>query len=275
MHTAVIISTYNSPHALRQTLLGFLLQTHTNFEILVADDGSDGSTAAVLDEETFSPLNLRHVWHEDRGFRLSAIRNRAIAQTSADYIIFSDGDCVPREDFVASHLRECRPGYFIAGGRVNIPEAIHSRWTDHDILSRRVFDPHFLGQSAPHLGKMGRRLRPQPAGLRRLWDLFTYRHCVFSGSNASAWRGDLERVNGFDEGFAGYGSEDRDIGIRLRNAGLRSRYLKYSLVQLHLDHTQSYYDPAIQAANRKRFRTRRRDRTVRIRCGLDGVLDRT
>lgn len=105
-------------------------------------------------------------------------------------------------------------------------------------------------------------------------NLVTYRYCVFSGSNSSAWRDDLLAVNGFDESFAGYGSEDRDMGIRLRNNGIRSRFLKFSLIQLHLDHAQAYYRPEVAAENRRRFRARTRDRTTRIELGVDTVLSR-
>ena len=96
----------------------------------------------------------------------------------------------------------------------------------------------------------------------------TWRYCVFSGSNAAAWREDLIRVNGFDEDFPGYGSEDRDIGVRLKNSGIKSRYLKYSLMQLHLDHPKSHFDPEVSGRNREVFRRRKWDGTTRIPDGI-------
>jgi hypothetical protein len=38
----------------------------------------------------------------DSGFRPGAARNRTVARTQADYLIFVDGDCVPALDFVRS-----------------------------------------------------------------------------------------------------------------------------------------------------------------------------
>ena len=75
-------------------------------------------------------------------------------------------------------------------------------------------------------------------------------------------------VNGFDESFPGYGSEDRDIGIRMRNAGIKSRYQKFSFCQLHLSHPRKYFDPAVNDRNRKVFRERRRDGTTAVAHGL-------
>lgn len=273
MKTAVVISTYNNSEPLRKTLLGFLTQTYKDFDILVADDGSGDCVRDVLAAPVFDPLRILHVWHEDRGFRLSAIRNRAIAESTADYLIFCDADCIPRDDYVESHTRHAQPNYFIAGARINVPAAVHQSFSDVDILSQRAFDVDFLAAKCSALTRYrGRLLRS--SRWENCLNLLTFRYCVFSGSNSSAWRRDLLAVNGFDESFTGYGSEDRDIGIRLHNNGVRSRYLKFSLVQMHLDHPQSYLDPAVAADNRRRFRSRKTDRTTRIDLGVDTVTAR-
>ena len=47
-------------------------------------------------------------------------------------------------------------------------------------------------------------------------------------------------MNGFNESY-GYGSEDRELGAWLRNSGVASRWLKFSLIQLHLSHTRTGY----------------------------------
>ena len=117
MSTAVIVPTYNSSGPLRRCLLGFAAQTHQDFELIIADDGSDESTQQVLSDPVFSSLRMQHVWHEDRGFRKSKILNKAIATTSADYIVFCDGDSIPRKDFVAKHLQHSRPNCFRYAGR--------------------------------------------------------------------------------------------------------------------------------------------------------------
>jgi glycosyltransferase involved in cell wall biosynthesis len=267
MDVAVILSTYNSPQALRMSLLGFAAQTFTDFQLLVADDGSDNRTAEVLNENPFANLKITHVWQPDDGFRLSAIRNAAIKQTQAEYLIFCDGDCIPRNDFVENHIRQSRYKTFVAGGRIDVPAAVHSQFTDQQIVSNQVFSPCFLGDKSPSLKRYRYRLQ---AGKKTqsILNVLTWRYCVFSGSNAAAWRSDLIAVNGFDEAFPGYGSEDRDIGVRLRNNGVKSKYLKYSLVQLHLEHPKTNLDLTICRQNRAVFRRRMRDGTTHVPAGI-------
>ena len=110
MKTAVIVTTYNRPDALQAVLDGYQAQSADDFELVVADDGSTADTRGVVDAfAKIARFPVQHVWHEDRGFRAAAIRNRALAATLADYIVFTDGDCVPPPYFVAQHAcRKCR-----------------------------------------------------------------------------------------------------------------------------------------------------------------------
>ena len=141
MDTAVIVSTYNAPESLRLSLLGFAAQQRAEFEVIVADDGSGPETAQVLQDPALAGLPIRHVWHEDRGFRLCTIRNRAIAVTEAKYLIFCDGDCIPRDDFVANHIQYRRRGCFVSGGRVHVNADVFRSLTNEEILSGKFSTP--------------------------------------------------------------------------------------------------------------------------------------
>src|SRR5512134_3224283 len=119
MNVAVIVTTYNRPDALDAVLQGFSAQDGHDFELIVADDGSTDDTRRLVERRAHStPFPLKHVWQEDRGFRAAAIRNRALAATRADYVIFTDGDCVPSRHFVAAHRRLAEPSRYLAGNRV-------------------------------------------------------------------------------------------------------------------------------------------------------------
>jgi len=110
---AVIVTTYNRPDALRVVLEGYLAQQDQNFELLVADDGSKPDTAELVKEyQQRAAFKISHIWHEDDGFRAAAIRNRALAATQADYVIFTDGDCVPRSDFIGMQRLLAEQGWF-------------------------------------------------------------------------------------------------------------------------------------------------------------------
>src|SRR5690606_11434645 len=93
MRVSVILSTYNQPAWLELVLWGYSVQTHRDFEIVIADDGSTQATAEMLERmRVATGLDIKHVWHEDEGFRKCRILNLALVQATGDYTIFSDGD---------------------------------------------------------------------------------------------------------------------------------------------------------------------------------------
>jgi glycosyltransferase involved in cell wall biosynthesis len=116
MRITVIITTYNWPEALFLSLQSLQSQRDGDFEIVVADDGSNSATRDLIAEfagNGRSPVG--HVWHEDTGFRAAAIRNRAIAASSGDYLVFLDGDCFVPADFIGVHRRLAEPGWLVSG----------------------------------------------------------------------------------------------------------------------------------------------------------------
>ncbi|MFM7035205.1 MAG: glycosyltransferase [Planctomycetia bacterium] len=251
MRVSLVISTYNNPESLRKCLLGVCVQERPPDEIIVADDGSTDDTAAVLRRGEFSSLPIRHVWHADHGWRKSKVLNLAIASSTGDYVVFIDGDCVPRRDYVASHLRHARPRTFLSGNLVRVPAELHVSFTDDEILENAIFDSALLERRWPEAARYRRQL--DPGWAEPLLNLLTWRYCVLMGGNCSAWRDDLVAVNGLDEGFA-YGKEDRELGVRLRNSGVGSRWLKYSLILIHLDHPRTPVDLDRYREQRKRLR---------------------
>jgi hypothetical protein len=83
---------------------------------------------------------VRHLWQRDHGFRKCEALNRAIAARSADYLIFTDGDCIPRRDFSGNHLRLRRPGQFFSGGYHQLPLATIEAITPADTRRGVCFD---------------------------------------------------------------------------------------------------------------------------------------
>lgn len=241
MKIAVIIAAYNNWRQLRFSLQGYHVQTRRPDELIVAEDSEFSEVAAVAGEfasRTGTPV--LHLTQPDQGFRKCRILNRAIQASRADYLIFTDADVVPRNDVVATFERLARPRQFLSGGsHVNIDKSFHETLlTLSHIESQQLFSLAFLrahGQQVPASRLMG-------AGWRaRLLDRLTDRN-AFVGNLSGAWRDDLLRVSGFDESF-GYGAEDRNLGVRLNNAGIRGHRARHSLVCLHLDHDRSYVQP--------------------------------
>lgn len=241
MNVSVILSTYNSPHWLEKVLWGYGSQIFTDFEIVIADDGSDDSTARLIDRmRRETRLSITHVWQQDRGFRKCRILNKAILKTRYDYILFSDGDCIPRKDFVAVHAAEARPGFFLSGSYFKLPMTTSKAIARDDILTGRCFDVAWLRRHG--LGYWRKTVKIS-AGARtaRLLNRLTTAKCNFKGSNGSAWKKDIVAVNGFDERMS-WGGEDREFGVRLTNLGIRPKHVRYDAVVIHLDHARGYVD---------------------------------
>ncbi|HEY2881542.1 MAG TPA: glycosyltransferase, partial [Pirellulales bacterium] len=139
MRLSVIVSTYNQPDWLEKVVWGYVAQSEQNFELVVADDGSGAETRQLIQRlRRETGLNLRHVWHEDHGFRKCTILNRAIVESTGDYLVFSDGDCIPRHDFLAAHVRHAKAGHYLSGGYFKLPLAISKRITRDDIYLHRA-----------------------------------------------------------------------------------------------------------------------------------------
>jgi glycosyltransferase involved in cell wall biosynthesis len=267
MRISVILSTYNRPRDLERVLWGYAAQTDRDFELLVADDGSGPETVELL-RGTADRMGVRpvHVWHEDRGFRKTVILNRAIEVSTGDYLLFSDGDCIPRRDLVAVHRALARPGRYLAGGYLKLPPGVSERITADDVSSGRVSDLRWLRAQGWRPGRRALRL----TGSRRLGralDALTPTRPEFHGNNASAWRTDLYAVNGF-EGEMGYGGLDKALGYRLRNAGVRGVQARHRAVCLHLHHERPYRDPEMVRRNQLLLAELRRGGATRARMGL-------
>lgn len=235
---SVIVSTYNRGDALDVALRALSRQSDRNFEIVVADDGSGPATARVVREwAAKTALPIKHVWHEDRGFRLSDIRNRGIRASAGAYILFLDGDCIARPNFVAAHRRLAEPGWFVTGTRILLSADLTDR-----ILHRRL-EPELWGVGrwlVPRARRQLNRFAPLlELRLGAMRKLSARRWRGARGSNMAFWRADLEKVDGFDSSFSGWGREDSDIFIRLIRAGVRRKDGRFASGVLHLWHHEA------------------------------------
>lgn len=233
----VVISTYNNPAWLEKTLWGYLYQTRLADEIVIADDGSRDDTRQLID--SFRPLlPIKHVWHEDKGFEKSRILNKALLAAESEYLIFTDQDCVPRKDFIATHEAYAEEGYFLSGGYFKLPMDISKALTQEDVSTERAFDLGWLKSQGLKMNfKCSKLVKNQM--FTRLMNRITPRGATWNGCNASGWRADMLRINGYNEEMH-YGGQDREFGERLFNLGIKSKQICYSAIVLHLDHKRPY-----------------------------------
>jgi glycosyltransferase involved in cell wall biosynthesis len=262
---SVITTTYDRADALDAVLRGLSRQDDRNFEVVIADDGSGPATARLIGEwESGLGVPLRHVWQEHQGFRAAQVRNRAIAASRGDYCIFLDGDCIPRADFIAAHRALAEPGWFVAGNRILLTAALTERVL-RDGLAPETWG---FGAFARHRlrGELN-RLMPLlrlPAGPWRKMKAQDWRGC--RSCNLAVWRSDLQRVDGFDAAYTGWGKEDSDLVVRLLHAGVARKDGRFATGVLHLWHPQA--DRSDLARNEIRLENTLAGDDMRARCGL-------
>ncbi len=270
VRVSVILTTYQSPAWLEKVLWGYSVQTFRDFEIVVADDGSGAETRDVIDavrDET--GMEIQHIWHADDGFRKCEILNKGIISSRADYLVFSDGDCIPRNDFLAEHVRHARQGTFLTGSYVRLPMTTSERITKDEILSGRCFDWGWLVANGLPVTRKTRKLKPHK---RWAWVLnqLAVARTNFKGGNSSVWKEDVLAINGFDQRMQ-WGGLDREFGVRLKNYGVKARHIRYDTHVLHLDHGRGYRDVEQAKANKMLREQNRKEGVIRTGHGLNLV----
>ncbi len=233
MKISVIVSTYNWPEALECALSSLNRQSDRDFEVVIADDGSTSATTQLIEsmQEKFT-VPLTHVWQEDRGFRRSAILNKAIKRASGDYLIFMDGDCIARLNFVASHRRLVEEGCFVTGSRILVSEEYSKKVTCGSVDITTL--PLLYCMTASMKGDINKFTPLLNLPIIRTWN--PKKWSCLRGCNFGVWKKDIVSVNGFEEAFVGWGFEDSELAVRLINRGLKRKSGKFATAVFHLWH---------------------------------------
>lgn len=217
---SLFLTTYNWPQALTLCLQSLMHQTVLPDEVIVADDGSGEATRQVVEHfKTIAPFDLVHCWQPDDGYRINAIRNKAIAAASHPYIIQLDGDIIAHLRFVADHLAFARPGRFVIGRRNKISKADTQRFCED--------------------GKADKLHSFRNSLVAILHQQLLYNHTSVKGvrgCNVAFWKEDAYKVNGYDLSMTSKGPNDKEFCARLVNAGVKAYNLKFYAIAYHLHH---------------------------------------
>ncbi|WP_162006844.1 glycosyltransferase [Roseimaritima sediminicola] len=258
LRASVILTTFRSPAYLDRVLEGFARQSTGSFDVVVGEDGCTASTRAVIRRHAVhAPFAIRYLGQPYRGFDKTRILNRAIQAATGPYLIFTDGDCVPRADFVQQHLFHARHGRFLSGGCCRLPRPLTQRILSGTAAYDDFTNLLWLKENGLAMPSKWTWIARHPRWAAWL-DRATTTRASFNGHNASAWKADLVRVNGFNLQMR-YGGLDRELGERLENAGIRGLQLRHRAIVYHLDHDRDYVrnsDWQRNAAIRKRVRRR-------------------
>lgn len=187
---SVVVPVYRDGRRAIAAIEGLLeqaLPADINIEIIVVDDGSGDDTLQLLSSFRHSSLTVMSLPH-NRG--RAAARNSGAAQASGERVFFMDCDCLPaNRGLISAHLRVWSAGTVASLGSV----------TGHD---DGFWNRYQTGASE-------RRARDHARGIR------------YSGSsqNLMVSRAAFLEQGGFDEAYLTYGFEDRDLQLRLAEAG--------------------------------------------------------
>ena len=244
----LIITTYNRCDSLLLVLQALAQQSVQGFKVVVADDGSTADTRQQLEQLQQLPYAIDYVWQSDLGFRAAKIRNLALHHSHSDYIIFLDGDSVPRINFIANHLNLAERGYFVAGQRI-----LCSQKATATIIEQT--QPLWAFSWWQWLWAYCRRDINHISGLLTLadnhWRKKNQRWQGAMTSNLAVWRDDLLAINGFEQQYRGWGHEDADLVVRLLRHACQRKSGRCATAILHLWHKEN--DRSQIEANQQRL----------------------
>ena len=266
MNCSLIICTYNWPEALKLVLSSLASQSEAPNEIIVADDGSDKSTAIVVEEFSKKTLiPIVHSWQKDDGCRIPHSRNRAISKSKFEYIIMVDGDTVLHQDFVKDHKRFAQKRVYIQGSRV----LLQSKFTNNILSNSEFKKPSFYLKDSKNKLNMVRI-----PFLSRVMSYFKSQNINrIRGCNYSVFKEDIIRVNGFNEEITTWGREDSEFVQRLFNTGVKKLNLKFSGIQYHLYHNERVHNSQeVAAANDYILENTISNNLKRCSLGIDNYL---
>ena len=177
---SVVVAAYNGEDTIREALASLLAQDYDPFEIVVVDDGSTDGTGKIVREFD----SVEYVRQENRG--PGAARNTGVARARGSLLAFLDADdqALPRKlSAQADHLQR-NPAVGCVLGRQEV---------------------EFMGLD-------------RPAWMKR--DAVFGDLAGICFTTAMIRREAFEAVCGFDPDRRLQGSEDRDLMVRLRAAGI-------------------------------------------------------
>lgn len=235
---SLIVTTYNQKERLKLVLDSILNQEIMPQEVLIADDGSREDTRNLIKSyQNIFPISLRHIWQEDKGYRLAQSRNRAIWNAKGEYIIIVDGDMILSPSFVADHLGFCKKGSFNQGGRVLLGQSETREILCSGDYIKALDKKTFKGKRNSFLARLIFSLTALRKKAVRQDKFLPVRGC-----NMAFYKEDALRINGFNQDFIGWGREDSEFVVRFLNAGGVMRKLKFSAIAYHLYHDENTRD---------------------------------
>lgn len=236
--------TFNKAAYLNLTLASFARQTSKDYEIVLIDDGSVDSTPAIA-EKYKNKLNLIYLKQDNLG--RSAARNKGIAASSGEYLLFNDDDRIVQGDFVDRHQKAllgesntvhiggkgriltiwCRNQLILQGkDRRKLEERLGDRWhrirktAYTELASAEEVETNFEPTiDRLYLGKEFESDHALGVPIDQIED-FRLKWMLGTTANLSVSKDAVIEAGMFDTEFKGWGMEDSELCYRLDRNGL-------------------------------------------------------
>lgn len=248
---SLIIPTYNKLERLRLTIESLRHQTldRDMYELILVDDNSKDGTDSFIEAERGSfDFNFKYIRHSENLGR-SHSRNTGIDNSSGDYLVFTDDDCIMSPEFLETHYKHMQEGYAVHGAIWNLSYLKFFKDPVKGILFDEFKNANvqsLIGKCISHLdiGNNFSRIEMEAKKTRFEKEIeralkshtTTFPWISSTGGNIAVYAKDIRRIGAFDEKLGKqWGAEDIEMGYRLYKMGIHFKYLDRAAVY-HIDH---------------------------------------
>ena len=256
---SVVVAIYNDLEALDLVLKSLLSQSHLPDEIIVAEDAEHSHIKEYI--EQLNNNKVIHLTQNDDGWRKERALNNAIKASSADYLIFIDGDCVPYHTFVQSHLQLSKTNTVLCGRRTGPGPKFSARLRQGELSVddfQKDYLKNYFALIKDEISHYDEGLYFSPESfIFKLIHRYGRKNSHILGCNWSCFKKDLEKINGFDEDFVlPTAGEDTDIERRMRHFGIEMRSCRNAANVVHLYH-KKIFNPDISKQTKALMETKK------------------
>ena len=250
----VIVSVYKNTNALNIVLQSLQNQTILPDEIIISEDGSADVMKEFVNNLNIDNISIIHLSCKDKGWRKNTALNRAITESSGQYLIFIDGDVVPHKRFIEGHCYWSKPRRICAGKRAEIGVNISQDILNGKLSIDRLSDKYLLWIKKLHQDKVRHYedgIYIKPNGLFFKYIVSKKHLNYIIGCNFSCYKKDMESINGFNEDYILPSvGEDVDINWRFRASGIEVVSVRNIANVYHLWHKKSFGANEIEINNK-------------------------
>jgi glycosyltransferase involved in cell wall biosynthesis len=228
---SIIIPTYNckseKKNCIEIALRALLNQTLKTFEVVIVDNATNDNTLTELlplfDSFSEQGIGINVVRCEIRGNKCLA-RNMGAEAAKGEILVFMDDDTVLMTDDALGLISNSLQCYQFACGAKRYWTILY--WDGQKALTESRANQFDYLKSIAHLPHGIKR----GSGMRDLME-FTWIACF-----GAIYKGDFEKIGGFDINYSGWGRHDMDLMLRLLIRNLRFVNLFDKVSVIHLNH---------------------------------------